>query len=89
MRFGLPNLEQNIIDSQFYVRELKNKPEKHLKAYTSLFISHLCEPGDPSATTFEDGVPKEGLNVGQVLTRIGIISLIRRKCLNIKINMVL
>lgn len=79
MRFGLPNLEQSISDSQFFVRELKNKPEKHLRAYASLFISHLCEPGDPSATTFEDGVPKEGINVGQVLTRIGIISLIKRK----------
>lgn len=79
MRFGLPNLDQSISDSQFFVRELKNKPEKHLRAYASLFISHLCEPGDPSATTFEDGVPKEGLNVGQLLTRIGIISLIKRK----------
>lgn len=79
MRFGLPNLEHAISDSQFFVRELKTKPEKHLRAYASLFISHLCEPGDPSSTAFEDGVPKEGLNVGQVLTRIGIISLIRRK----------
>ena len=79
MRFGLPFIDQNISDSQFFVRELKTKSEKHLRAYSSLFISHLCEPGDPTATTFEDGVPKEGLNVSQVLTRIGIISLIKRK----------
>lgn len=50
-----------------------------MRAYTSLFFNHLCEPGDPSSLTFEDGVPKEGLNVNQVLTRIGIISLIKRK----------
>ncbi|XP_027201651.2 chromodomain-helicase-DNA-binding protein 4-like isoform X2 [Dermatophagoides pteronyssinus] len=80
MRFGLPNLDYNLTDSQFFIRELKNKPEKHLRAYTSLFINHLCEPGDdPAALTFEDGVPKEGLNVSQVLSRIGIISLIKRK----------
>lgn len=79
MRFGLPSFEQNLSESQFYVRDLKHKSEKHLRAYTSLFFSHLCEPGDPSSLTFEDGVPKEGINVNQVLTRIGIISLIKRK----------
>ncbi|KAI7684861.1 hypothetical protein SSS_03217 [Sarcoptes scabiei] len=79
MRFGLPNLDYNLTESQYFVRELKNKSEKNLRAYTSLFITHLCEPGDPSLLTFEDGVPKEGLNKDQVLSRIGIISLIKRK----------
>lgn len=79
MRFGLPNLDYNFTDSQFYARELKSKPEKHLRAYTSLFMNHLCEPGDPNSSTFEDGVPKDGLNISHVLSRIGIISLIKRK----------
>lgn len=79
MRFGLPPMDQNLSDSVFFVRELRLKPEKHLRAYASLFFNHLCEPGDPNSTTFEDGVPKEGLNVSQVLTRVGMISLIKRK----------
>ncbi len=79
MRFGLPSQEFNITDSQCYVRDLKGKSEKHLRAYASLFVQHLCEPGDPNSKTFEDGVPKEGLNVNQVLARIGMVSLIRKK----------
>lgn len=79
MRFGLPPQDMNITDSQWYVRDLKGKSEKHLRAFTSLFVSHLCEPGDPASKTFEDGVPKEGLNINQVLARIGMVSLIRKK----------
>lgn len=79
MRFGLPSQDFNITDSQCYVRDLKGKSEKHLRAYASLFVQHLCEPGDPNSKTFEDGVPKEGLNVNQVLARIGMVSLIRKK----------
>ncbi len=44
-----------------------------------LFVQHLCEPEDPNSKTFEDGVPKEGLNVNQVLARIRMVSLIRKK----------
>ena len=69
----------NITDSQWYVRDLKGKSEKHLRAYTSLFVSHLCEPGDHGSKAFEDGVPKEGININQVLARIGMVSLIRKK----------
>merc|ERR1712141_905957 len=40
---------------------------------------HLCEPGSESVETFADGVPREGLSRQHVLTRIGVMSLIRKK----------
>ncbi|VDL70684.1 unnamed protein product [Nippostrongylus brasiliensis] len=60
-------------------RDLKGKSERAFKTYTSLFMRHLCEPGADSQETFNDGVPREGLNRQHVLTRIGIMSLIRKK----------
>lgn len=45
----------------------------------AMFLRHLCEPGTENRETFNDGVPREGLQRTQVLTRIGIMSLIRRK----------
>lgn len=42
-------------------------------------MRHLCEPGGDNAETFNDGVPREGINRTHVLTRIGVMSLIRRK----------
>merc|ERR1712025_578787 len=53
--------------------------EKCFKAYTSLFMRHLCEPGNENSETFADGVPREGLSRQHVLTRIGVMSLIRKK----------
>jgi chromodomain-helicase-DNA-binding protein 4 len=45
-----------------------------------MFMRHLCEPSnDSNQATFADGVPREGLSRQQVLNRIGIMSLIRRK----------
>ena len=61
------------------VRDLKGKTEKVFKAYVSLFMRHLCEPGADNAETFADGVPREGLSRQHVLTRIGIMSLVRKK----------
>ena len=58
---------------------LQGKPEKCFRAYTSLFMRHLCEPGNENAETFADGVPREGLSRQHVLTRIGVMSLIRKK----------
>lgn len=55
------------------------KSEKNFKAYVSLFMRHLCEPGADNAETFADGVPREGLSRQHVLTRIGVMSLIRKK----------
>ncbi|VDK18863.1 unnamed protein product [Anisakis simplex] len=42
-------------------------------------MRHLCEPGADTQESFNDGVPREGLNRQHVLTRIGIMSLIRKK----------
>lgn len=42
-------------------------------------MRHLCEPGADTQEAFNDGVPREGLNRQSVLTRIGIMSLIRKK----------
>lgn len=61
------------------VRDLRGKSEKVFRAYVSLFMRHLCEPGADNAETFADGVPREGLSRQHVLTRIGIMSLVRKK----------
>ncbi|XGW08722.1 hypothetical protein V3C99_011215 [Haemonchus contortus] len=77
MRWGMP--PQDAYQSQWLTRDLKGKSERAFKTYTSLFMRHLCEPGADSQETFNDGVPREGLNRQHVLTRIGIMSLIRKK----------
>lgn len=77
MRYGMP--PQEAFNSQWLVRDLRNKTEKCFRAYTSLFMRHLCEPGNDAAETFADGVPREGLSRQHVLTRIGVMSLIRKK----------
>merc|ERR1719220_1568374 len=77
VRYGMP--PQDAFNSQWLVRDLKGKSEKFFRAYVSLFMRHLCEPGNESAETFADGVPREGLSRQHVLTRIGIMSLIRKK----------
>ena len=51
----------------------------NFKAYVSLFMRHLCEPGADNAENFADGVPREGLSRQHVLTRIGVMLLIRKK----------
>lgn len=61
------------------VRDLRGKSERNFKAYVSLFMRHLCEPGADNAESFADGVPREGLNRQHILTRIGVMSLIRKK----------
>ncbi|XP_023225799.1 chromodomain-helicase-DNA-binding protein Mi-2 homolog [Centruroides sculpturatus] len=64
---------------KWLVRDLRGKSEKNFKAYVSLFMRHLCEPGADNSETFADGVPREGLSRQHVLTRIGVMSLIRKK----------
>lgn len=56
-----------------------NPSPPHPRAYVSLFMRHLCEPGADGAETFADGVPREGLSRQHVLTRIGVMSLVRKK----------
>lgn len=59
MRYGMP--PQDAFNSQWLVRDLRGKSEKNFKAYVSLFMRHLCEPGADNAETFADGVPREGM----------------------------
>ena len=77
MRYGMP--PQDAFNSQWLVRDLRGKSEKCFRAYVSLFMRHLCEPGNENTETFADGVPREGLSRQHVLTRIGVMSLIRKK----------
>lgn len=77
MRYGMP--PQDCFSGQWLVRDLRAKTERQFKAYVALFMRHLCEPGADAAETFADGVPREGLSRQHVLTRIGVMSLIRKK----------
>ncbi|XP_036083865.1 chromodomain-helicase-DNA-binding protein 5 isoform X3 [Rousettus aegyptiacus] len=77
MRWGMP--PQDAFSSHWLVRDLRGKSEKEFRAYVSLFMRHLCEPGADGAETFADGVPREGLSRQHVLTRIGVMSLVRKK----------
>ncbi|CAF0863016.1 unnamed protein product [Adineta ricciae] len=79
MRFGIP--PPDAFKSQWLVRDLRCKSEKEFRAYVSLFMKHLCENGSDNSETFSDGVPREGLSRHHVLSRIGIMSLIRKKVL--------
>uniref|UniRef100_A0A3Q4BD34 Uncharacterized protein n=1 Tax=Mola mola TaxID=94237 RepID=A0A3Q4BD34_MOLML len=76
MRWGMPS--QDAFASQWLVRDLRGKTEKEF-AYVSLFMRHLCEPVADGAETFADGVPREGLCRQPVLTRIGVMSLVKKK----------
>jgi hypothetical protein len=77
MRFGIP--PPDAFKSQWLVRDLRCKSEKEFRAYVSLFMKHLCENTAENSETFSDGVPREGLSRHHVLSRIGIMSLIRKK----------
>lgn len=77
MRYGMP--PQEAFHSHWLVRDLRGKSERNFRAYVSLFMRHLCEPGSDNAETFADGVPREGVSRQHVLTRIGIMALIRKK----------
>jgi len=77
LRFGIP--PPDAFKSQWLVRDLRCKSEKEFRAYVSLFMKHLCENTADNSETFSDGVPREGLSRHQVLSRIGIMSLIRKK----------
>ncbi|XP_062372210.1 chromodomain-helicase-DNA-binding protein 3 isoform X1 [Sardina pilchardus] len=77
MRWGMPS--QDAFSSQWLVRDLRGKSEKEFKAYVSLFMRHLCEPVADGSETFADGVPREGLCRQPVLTRIGVMSLVKKK----------
>lgn len=77
MRYGMP--PNDAFNTSWLVRDLRGKSERNFKAYVNLFMRHLCEPGADTTETFMDGVPREGLSRQHVLTRIGVMSLIRKK----------
>uniref|UniRef100_A0A8C9TR63 Chromodomain helicase DNA binding protein 3 n=1 Tax=Scleropages formosus TaxID=113540 RepID=A0A8C9TR63_SCLFO len=77
MRWGMP--AQDAFSCQWLVRDLRGKSEKEFRAYVSLFMRHLCEPVADGSETFADGVPREGLCRQPVLTRIGVMSLVKKK----------
>lgn len=80
MRYGLPPKEFKVAKEKWCIHNLRGKSEKAFQAYTSMFLRHLCEPAiDGKLETYSDGVPREGINRLQVLSRIGIMSLIKRK----------
>ncbi|XP_070491390.1 LOW QUALITY PROTEIN: chromodomain-helicase-DNA-binding protein Mi-2 homolog [Chironomus tepperi] len=81
MRFGMPPDTSSSTTNAWLIRDLRGKSERNFRAYVNLFMRHLCEPGADSAETFADGVPREGLSRQHVLTRIGVMSLIRKKVL--------
>ncbi|XP_063720440.1 chromodomain-helicase-DNA-binding protein 4-like isoform X2 [Symsagittifera roscoffensis] len=78
LRWGMPPAEMGL-HSTWMVRDLRGKSEKEFKAYSSMFLRHLCEPAADNAETYADGVPREGVQRQPVLTRIGVMSLIRKK----------
>jgi len=69
---------QEATNTQWLGRERKEMSKRCFRSYVSLFMRHLCEPGNEYAETFSDGVPREGINQKYVLARIGVTSLIRR-----------
>uniref|UniRef100_A0A5S6QHK0 Chromodomain-helicase-DNA-binding protein 3 n=1 Tax=Trichuris muris TaxID=70415 RepID=A0A5S6QHK0_TRIMR len=77
MRWGVPPVDA--YNSHWLVRDLKGKSEKAFRAYVALFFRHLCEPGNDASETYSDGVPREGVNRQHVLSRIGVMSLLRKK----------
>ncbi|TNN19008.1 Chromodomain-helicase-DNA-binding protein isoform 1 [Schistosoma japonicum] len=74
MRYGLPPSDQ-----PWMVRDLRCKPDRVFRAYICLFMRHLCEPETENSDSFSDGVPREGLSTQHVLSRIGIMTLVRKK----------
>ncbi|KAL3318137.1 choline dehydrogenase 4 [Cichlidogyrus casuarinus] len=79
MRYGLPPVDYQNAHHVWTSRDMRGKSDKVFRAYTSLFLRHLCEPENPESDAFSDGVPREGLSNQSVLTRIGIMALIRKK----------
>ncbi|KAK3033012.1 hypothetical protein RJ639_037141 [Escallonia herrerae] len=73
MRFGVGEF-----DWAEFTPRLKQKTFEEIKDYGTLFLSHIAED-ITDATTFSDGVPKEGLRIQDVLVRIAVLLLIRDK----------
>ncbi|KAK2452874.1 protein CHROMATIN REMODELING [Trifolium repens] len=73
MRFGVGDFNW----TEFAPR-IKQKTWHEINAYGNLFLSHIAEDINDSPT-FSDGVPKEGLQIQNVLVRIAVLLSIREK----------
>uniref|UniRef100_A0A672T781 Chromodomain-helicase-DNA-binding protein 5-like n=1 Tax=Sinocyclocheilus grahami TaxID=75366 RepID=A0A672T781_SINGR len=71
MRWGMP--PQDAFNSHWLVRDLRGKSEKEFRYVLLTGTFRSIE------MTFADGVPREGLSRQHVLTRIGVMSLVRKK----------
>lgn len=74
MRFGLGDLTW-----KEFLPRLKHKTLREIQAYGVLFVTHLTEPADAAKICFNDGVPKEGMRVAEVLQRVAILEIMDRK----------
>lgn len=85
MRYGLPPLScgnGSNPAAAWHSRDLKGKPERVFRAYVALFMRHLCEPesmGQENNATYSDGTPRDGVAHQPILSRIGIMALVRKK----------
>ncbi|XP_073223963.1 CHD3-type chromatin-remodeling factor PICKLE isoform X2 [Cicer arietinum] len=73
MRFGVGDF-----DWKEFTSHIKQKTYEEIKEYGTLFLSHIAEDINDSSS-FSDGVPKEGLQIQDVLIRIAVLLLIREK----------
>ena len=73
MRFGLGDLSW-----RQHAAALRDKSADSVREYATLFAAHLAEPHS-EAETFSDGVPKDGMRLHEVLTRIVTLTLLQRK----------
>lgn len=69
----------DFINSHWMVRELRCKSDRVMRAYINLFLRHLCEPESDNTDCYSDQVPREGVSRQHVLTRIGIMAVVRKK----------
>lgn len=77
MKYGLP--PDPIKGSAWFTKDFTRKPEKHMRAYTYLFLKHLNEPTSKDQTKYSDGTPVDGLSAQTIFMRLGMLALIRKK----------
>ncbi|CAN6682573.1 unnamed protein product [Malus baccata var. baccata] len=72
MRFGVGDYDWK----EFTARMKKTFEE--IDRYAKLFLEHIAE-GDNDSPTFADGVPKDGLRIGDVLVRLATLMLVKKR----------
>ncbi|XP_048444234.1 CHD3-type chromatin-remodeling factor PICKLE-like isoform X1 [Pyrus x bretschneideri] len=72
MRFGVGDYDWK----EFTARTKKTFEE--VDRYAKLFLEHIAE-GENDSPTFADGVPKDGLRIGDVLIRVATLMLVKKR----------